>query len=302
MLVWMAAISAFLAMLLLTMAVGAQRASPVRARVRTLTGYSRERDEDQRGPSFSERVLLPFIEGLGTTIATKLPAGIAARVRELLLMAGQPFSLTTFTSLTALSGLGTSGLMFAFVVMVSGGIGPAQLVALFAFFLLGLFIPYFWLKKVVGKRQNEVAKNLPNALDLITTSVEAGLGLDAAFAKVAEKVPGPFSEELAQAQRESTMGRSHRDALQDIIRRTGVPEVASFINSVVHAQATGSNIGEVLRTQADQIRMKQRQRIEEEAQKMPIYMTFPLILFLLPSLFIVILGPAAISVLQNLGD
>ena len=302
MLVGIAAISAFLAALLLTIALGGQRSNPVQARVRTLTGYSRERGEDQRGPSFRERVLLPFVEGLGSTIATQLPAGIASRVRELLLMAGQPFSLTTFMSLTALSGLGTAGLMFEFVLMVSGGFGLAQFVVLLAFFLLGLFIPYYWLKKVVGTRQNEVAKNLPNALDLITTSVEAGLGLDAAFAKVAEKVPGPFSDELAQAQRESTMGRSHRDALQDIIRRTGVPEVASFINSVIHAQATGSNIGEVLRTQAEQIRMKQRQRVEQAAQKMPIWMTFPLILFLLPSLFIVILGPAAISVLQKLGD
>ena len=301
MLVGIAAISAFFGALLLTLALLGERSNPVRARLRTLSGYSQGRSLDPRGPSFRQRVIAPFMEGLGSTLVTQLPSGIVGRVREVLSMAGQPFSLTTFLSLSVLTGLGAAGLLLAMLLMLGAGFGAMQFLLVLVFALLGLVGPYYWLRRVVRKRQREIAKSLPNALDLITTCVEAGLGLDAAFAKVAEKVPGPFSEELAQALRESTMGRSRRDALLDISRRSGVPEVTSFINAIVHAQATGSNVGDVLRTQAEQIRTKHRQRIEQEAQKMPIWMSFPLVLCLLPSLFVIILGPAVISTMERLG-
>lgn len=302
MLVELAVISAFLGTLLLTLGFFGGRPNPVRARVRNLTGYAEERNVDPGTRSFKERVVRPFLEGVGNTLATQLPAGVVGRIRELLMMAGQPLTVTNFMGLTVLSGLGAAGLVLATMMLFGAGIGSVQLIILLVFFVLGLFGPFYWLKRGVGKRQLEITKSLPNSLDLITTCVEAGLGLDAAFAKVAEKVPGPFAEELSQALREATMGRSRRDALQDISRRTGVRDVTTFINSIVHAQATGANIGDVLRTQADQIRMKQRQRVEETAQKMPIWMTFPLILCMLPALFIVILGPAGITVFQRLGE
>ncbi len=301
MLVGIAAVSAFFGALLLTLALLGERSNPLRARMRTLAAGSQGRSLDPRGPSFSQRVIAPLMEGLGSTLVTQLPSGVVGRVREVLAMAGQPFSLTTFLSLSVLSGLGAAGLLLALLLLAGAGFGLMQFLLLLVFALLGLVAPYYWLRRVVRKRQHEIEKGLPNALDLITTCVEAGLGLDAAYAKVAEKVPGPFSEELARALREGTMGRSRREALLDISRRAGVPEVTSFINAIVHAQATGSNVGDVLRTQAEEIRRKHRQRIEQAAQKMPIWMSFPLVLCLLPSLFVIILGPAVISTLERLG-
>jgi tight adherence protein C len=130
--------------------------------------------------------------------------------------------------------------------------------------------------------------------------VEAGLGLDSAFAKVAERLPGPFGDELARALRDMALGRSRRDALREVGERTGVTDVITFVNSIIHAELTGSSIGDVLRVQADQMRTRRRQRVEQIAQKIPIWMTFPLVIFLLPSLFIAILGPAVIQVLDSL--
>jgi tight adherence protein C len=115
-------------------------------------------------------------------------------------------------------------------------------------------------------------------------------------------MPGPFSTELAQALRDMAMGRGRREALRDIGERTGVSDVITFVGAVIHAETTGSPIGDVLRVQADAMRVRRRQRVEQTAQKMPVWMTFPLILFLLPSLFIAILGPAGITAWESFGN
>jgi tight adherence protein C len=148
-------------------------------------------------------------------------------------------------------------------------------------------------------RQHAIIRSLPDAFDLITTCVEAGLGLDAALARVAEKVQGPFSEELSRALRDVALGKTRRDALRELGERTGVPDLIQFTNAVIQAEAMGSSIGTVLRVQSDQLRVRRRQRAEEAAYKAPVKMLFPLVLCIFPTLFVVILGPAAITISQS---
>ena len=132
------------------------------------------------------------------------------------------------------------------------------------------------------QRQHAIIKSLPDAFDLITTCVEAGLGLDAALARVAEKVEGPFAEELSRALRDIALGKSRRDALKELGERTGVPDLIQFTNAVIQAEAMGSSVGTVLRVQADQLRVRRRQRAEKAAYKAPVKMLFPLVHVHLP--------------------
>ena len=264
-----AALLSLLGVLMVVMSLASRSENPVGARVRDLAArLSEEQGTDLTRP-FGQRVVWPLFEGIANAFARLLPSTLVSRISYLLILAG-------------------------------AGFGGMQVLGLIAFTVMGLYLPYFWLSRRVGRRQSEILKTLPNALDLVTTCVEAGLGLDSAFAKVAERLPGPFGDELAHALRDMSLGRSRRDALRDIGERTGVPDVITFVNSIVHAETTGSSIADLLRVQADQTRMRRRQRVEQIAQRIPIWMTFPLVVFLLPSLFIAILGPAIIQVIDSL--
>ena len=295
-----AATVAFAGVLMITMSLVRQRENPLRARVRNLAAHMTQDDVDDLTRPFGQRVVWPIFEGVAKAFAKLLPTTYVDRIRYLLTLAGQPFSLSGFLALMVVTAVAVPGLFLALMLGVGAGFGSFQILGLIAFTITGLYLPYFWLSRRVSRRQNEILKALPNALDLVTTCVEAGLGLDSAFARVAERLPGAFGDELNQALRDMALGRSRSDALRDMGERTGVSEVITFVNSIIHAEKTGSNIADVLRVQADQARMRRRQRVEQTAQKMPIWMTFPLVLFILPSLFIAILAPAAIEILNAL--
>ena len=295
-----AALTAFLGVFMVTMSIAGRRESPLRARVRGLAAHTPDEEIADLTRPFAQRVVWPVLDAIANGFAKLLPTTFVTRVRSLLTLAGNPFSLSGFLFLMIVTGVAVPGLFLALMLLVDSGFGSAQILGLATFIAAGLYLPYFWLARRVGRRQHAIMKSLPNALDLITTCVEAGLGLDSAFAKVAERLPGPFGDELAHTLRDMSLGRSRRDALREVGERTGVPEVITFVNSLIHAEMTGSSIGEVLRVQGDQMRTRHRQRVEQMAQKIPIWMTFPLVLFLLPSLFIAILGPAAIQVLDSL--
>lgn len=296
-----AALTAFLGVLMITMSLASRRRdNPLSARVRNLAAYMPEDETTDLTRPFAQRIVWPVFEGISNAFAKLLPTTFLDRVRHLLTLAGNPFSLSGFLFLMAVTGIAVPGFFLTLILLSGSGISAILILVLLAFIAAGLYAPYFWLAKRVGRRQTEILKSLPNALDLTTTCVEAGLGLDSAFAKVAERLPGPFGDELAHALRDMALGRSRRDALREIGERTGVPDVITFMSSIIHAETTGSSIGDVLRVQADQMRTRRRQRVEQIAQKIPIWMTFPLIIFLLPSLFIAILGPAAISIMDNL--
>ncbi len=296
-----AALTAFLGVFMIAMSLaGRRKLSPVRARVRDLAAQFPEDEPDNLTLPFAQRVVWPIFDAIAGGFAKLLPSTFVDRVRRLLTLAGNPFSLSGFLFLMVVTAVAVPGLFLSLMLLTDASFGAIQILGLAALAGAGLYLPYFWLARRVGARQNAIMKSLPNALDLVTTCVEAGLGLDSAFAKVGERLPGPFGDELAHALEDMSLGRSRRDALRDIGDRTGVPDVITFVNSLIHAEMTGSSIADVLRVQADQMRIRRRQRVEQIAQKIPIWMTFPLVMFLLPSLFIAILGPAAIDILDAL--
>jgi len=295
-----AAFSAFMGVLMVIMSLSGRRQTAVEARVQRLASNFPD-DEVQIDLSlpFVDRAIWPILQAISGAFSKLLPTTFVAHVRHLLMLAGDPFSPSGFFFLMAISAVSVPGL-YLLLVLQASSFGALHFLGLLLFIGLGFSGPYIWLTRRVSRRQNAILKDLPNTLDLVTTCVEAGLGLESAFAKVAESMPGPFSDELAQALREMAMGRSRRDALREIADRTGVLDVLTFINAIIHAETTGSPIGQVLRVQADAMRLRRRQRIEQAAQKMPIWMTFPLVCFLLPSLFIAILGPAIIDAWESL--
>jgi tight adherence protein C len=190
--------------------------------------------------------------------------------------------------LIALLGLLLGGFVMAVLGFAVGG-------------AFGYIIPEYWLGKKISKRSNEMVLQLPDALDLLTISVEAGLGFDAALAKVVEKMKGPLVDEFRTALAEVRMGRTRRDALRDVAQRAGARPVSNFIGAIVQAEQLGVPIAKVLQVQSQQLRVERRQRAEEAAAKAPVKMLFPMVGCIFPTIFIVILGPAVVTVVRGIG-
>lgn len=168
-------------------------------------------------------------------------------------------------------------------------------------FVMGYRLPLSWHKAQIKKKQTEIEKTLPDTLDLLTVSVEAGLGFDSALLKVVEKQKGALAEEFLKVLQEIKMGRPRRDALRDLGKRNPVSDLNNVVAALVQADQLGIPIAGVLRNQSKQIRLKHCQRAEEKAQKAPVKMMIPLVFFIFPSIFIVILGPAAIRIMDTFG-
>ncbi|MBI1885866.1 MAG: type II secretion system F family protein [Chloroflexi bacterium] len=249
---------------------------------------------------FSERIVKPTLAGLARAVTSVLPASVLANIENQLVMAGNPITMNGFLTLWLATASFFVVVVTGLVVLVFGKVGPQQALVVLVFGSFGLVLPVFWLKGRVKTRQKLVLKALPDALDLITTSVEAGLGLDAALARVAEKTRGPLAEELSRMLRDVAMGRLRREALADMGGRTGVEELIAFINAVIQAEQLGVGIAQVLRVQSEQLRMRRRQRAEQAAHEAPIKMIFPLVLFIFPAFMLIILGPAVITIGESL--
>jgi tight adherence protein C len=248
--------------------------------------------------TFSARLLAPMAASFGAKLEKLLPTTWISAIETGLLRAGQPTSTQGFLIAAVLCFAVCTAM--GFMLVSSLGMGGMTGIALMgALAGMGAYLPKMWLGARVRSRQKEISKSLPDAFDLIVTCVEAGLGLEAALARVAEKTTGPFGEELTLCLREVSMGKLRREALKEMADRTGVPDLTGFINAVVQAETMGTSIGTVLRVQAEQMRIKRRQRAEQQAHAAPVKMMFPLVLCLFPTLFIVILGPAGISIYQN---
>jgi tight adherence protein C len=164
---------------------------------------------------------------------------------------------------------------------------------------LGWRLPDIWLAVKIKKRQFDIQIALPDMIDLITISVEAGLGLYAAIQRVSMRFPNPLSEEFLRSLQEVRLGRTNTEAMRDLVRRADVDDLTMFISSLIQAETLGVPIANVLRAQSDRLRDKRRQRAREQAQKAPLKMLFPLVIFIFPALFVVILGPALLRVLNS---
>lgn len=266
-------------------------------RTRAVTPVEGETDLSE---PFAERVLAPSLEALAHAATSVLPARVLAKIEKQLVMAGNPMTLNAYVVFWMISVGLMSGFIMISVLAVWGTVGLPQAVVVFAFGAIGWMLPGTWLKARVKARQKQVLRSLPDALDLVTTCVGAGLGLDAALARVAEKSGGPLADELARMLREVAMGKLRREALAEMADRLGVEELTSFVGAVIQAEQLGVSVGQVLRVQAEQMRTRRRQRVEQTAHEAPIKMIFPLVLFIFPAFMLVILGPAGIRIAGSL--
>ncbi len=259
-----------------------------------------EEQAAEEQPSFIERVVRPVLLGLRRFLSVALPSSFAHRIEWQLTVAGDPVGLTSLYTIWGCCALGLPGLYFL-ATMASGGLGQQQLGVLLLIGVVGIWLPYQWLKIKAGQRQTAILKGMPDAIDLLTTSVEAGLGIDAALGQVAEKVRGPISAELRRVLREMAMGSARRDALRAFADRTTLPDVKQFVNAIVQAEQMGVSLGQVIRIQSDQMRLRRRQRAEAKAHAAPVKMAVPMVLFIFPTILVVILGPAMIQIMHNIG-
>jgi tight adherence protein C len=256
--------------------------------------------EQQLKSSVLERLVFPFAGRLVGSVARATPLDLYARTNRLIVLAGNPPALTAerivaFKIVFGIAGL-VLGFMAAPLLPFHGMVITVGAAALFM--LMGYTAPSASLAARASKRQKEIRKAMSDTMDLLTISVEAGLGFDAALAQVVKNVPGPLSEEIARMLQEMQIGVTRAEALHHLNDRTEVPELDGFVLSMIQADKYGVGVAKVLRAQSTELRQKRRQRAEEVAQKVPLKLLFPTIFMILPALFIVILGPGAIKVVD----
>jgi tight adherence protein C len=277
---------------------------PVQARLTQLGSVqARNLEELELQLPFSERTLRPLVGRL-SRMGGRLGSASSTDVAEKrLAMAGNPGDLkvTDWMGVKMLVGVATGAILFLLFGLLMAGLMMGVLLGA-AGLGIGFLLPEFWLRGRIKARQKIILKMIPDTLDLLTISVRAGLGFDAALAKVVEKLPGPLTDEFRRALAEVRVGKARRDALRDMVPRTNVAPLSAFIGAIIQAEQLGVSISKVLQVQSDQLRIERRQRAEEMAAKAPIKMLFPLVGCIFPSLFIVILGPALISIFQVIGS
>ncbi len=250
-------------------------------------------------PSFQERVLTPLLDR-SLQLGRKLtPADHADRIRHKLELAGNPrgWTVDKVTSLKFLAFVVALVLTLPPMLVLGAGLAPTLALCMLAA-VLGYLTPNLYLYQKAHDLTQELQKALPDALDLLTISVESGLGFDAALAQVARNTDGALADELARVLQEMQIGLGRAVALRALGERTKVADIKGFVSAMVQVDALGIPVAQVLRVQSREIRAKRRQRAEEQAQKVAIKILVPLIFCILPCLFIAVLGPAVLSMLQ----
>ncbi len=255
-------------------------------------------EEIELSQPFTDRVLVPLVEGLAGLARRFTPQESLETIRHNLELAGNPYgwSAVQFMGLRVLAALLFGG-VGALIVFVSSMPLPRRMLLMGGLGVGGYFLPVLWLRSRTSSRQREILRSLPDALDLLTICVDAGLGFDGAMARVAEKWDNALSRELTRVLQEIQLGKLRREALRGMAQRAEVQEVSTFVAAVVQAEELGVSIAKVLRIQAEEMRRRRRQRAEELARQAPIKM-LPAIAFLIfPAIFVVLLGPAVIRVM-----
>jgi tight adherence protein C len=298
-----AGVAALAILLIFVGLAGTSTVDPVQARLTQLgTIQARNLEELELQQPLLERTLRPLMARLSGTVARLTSTSFTERTAKRLALAGNPGNLRTadWLGIKAIAAVVGGALLFLIFGLAGGNILAGILLGLIGL-AIGYIVPEFWLGGRVRKRQHAILLSIPDALDLLTISVRAGLGFDAALGKVVEKMHGPLTDEFQRALAEVRVGKARRDALRDIIPRTEVAPLTNFIGAIIQAEQLGVSISKVLQVQSEQLRIERRQRAEEMAAKAPIKMLFPLVGCIFPALFIVILGPALILIIQGLG-
>lgn len=256
-------------------------------------------EEIELSQPFAERVIIPFIRRVGEISARFTPQKAIQDTAKNLEKAGNPWPIDapTFYAIRIILAV----VLGILTIFVGTGDPTTDLLIKVGGVFGGFFLPHLMLTSKITQRQNEIRKAMPDALDLLTICVEAGLGFDAALSKVSEKWENQLSLAFTRAIREIQLGKPRRDALKDMSDRLGIPEITSFVAAIIQSEQLGVSMAKVLRIQSDQMRLKRRQRAEEEAHKAPVKMIIPMALLIFPSIMIIILTPAAIQIMINLG-
>ena len=277
----------------------AEERSVVRSSLRRLEGYEVEnvRDQELLKP-VRERAVAPAVEKLTDIGRRFTPTGYVDKVRMKFVYAGEPSpdAVDRFLA-TQVAGVVVAVVVSLFAIVALDGLFRWAIIG-FAL-LLGFLGPSATLNRKVEDRQHQLRVKLPDVLDLLTISVEAGLGFEQALDRTVAAVPGPLSEEFARMLGEVRAGSSRADAMRAMELRCNVPEVRSFVLAILQADTFGVSIGRVLRAQADEMRIKRRQLAQEQAQKAPVKMLIPMVFCIFPALFVIVLGPAVINIYQK---
>ncbi|OLC52702.1 MAG: hypothetical protein AUH85_16260 [Chloroflexi bacterium 13_1_40CM_4_68_4] len=293
----------FFAVLLLVIGYNAGQAlDPVQARLQQIAAKPRNLEELELQRPMSERTLKPLLRALSGLVSRFYPANTARSLELKLKKAGME---TTSTE----SFLGVKVLVAIVVALLASLLVNAvtldstlTAVAVPIGLVVGFLFPDLYLSSRASGRNATILKTLADALDLLTISVEAGLAFDAGVQRVTEKLKGPLSDEFKRASQEMRIGKSRAEALRGIIERTNCKELANFISAVIQADQLGVSMSKVLRVQSETLRVERRQRAEEKAAKTPVLIMLPTVGCIFPSLFIVILAPAALTAMKSCGS
>lgn len=271
----------------------------VKTRLQTIRNDMGPLTDEVYSRSFTDRVVKPALDGIGKFLMRLAPAEMVSNLEKKIIMAGRPYGLSAknWFGIQAVATVALPLLVVFLMLQAKADIGKTILLAA-AVCTMGVMIPNLILNGKIRDRQKSVLKTMPDVMDLLTVSVEAGLGFDAALSKVVDKMPGTLSDEFKVLLQEIKVGKSRKEAMYQMAERIGIPDFRSFINAVIQADQLGVSLGRVLRIQSDQIRNNRRQRIQEKAMKAPIKMLIPMVVFIFPVIFIVLLGPTVLTLMK----
>ena len=263
-------------------------------------------EEIELSQPISERIILPAARKFGEFATRFTPQNALQDTAKKLELAGNPRGMdpTIFLATRFFAAIGIfTFLVFVFSVGSVDWSWGRKILIIGGFSLFGFFLPNLLLQSRIDRRQKDIRKAMPDALDLLTICVEAGLGFDGAMAKVNEKWDNELSLAFGRVLREIQLGKLRREALRDMADRIGIAEMTSFVAAIIQSEQLGVSMAKVLRIQSDQMRMKRRQAAEEQAHKAPIKMLFPMVLLIFPTILIILLGPAGLILMTSVaGD
>lgn len=256
----------------------------------------------QMNRSFKDRIIQPVVDKVAENLAAVAPSGLRSRVEELVDASGGFYGhgMTGFVLFCFVS----TALYFLFAVWYCYDKDMSlfsKLIRIVSFTGVGVYFPFFWLKRLIRQRQKAILQSMPDVLDLLCVSVQAGLGFDGALGKVTAKLKGPLIDEFERLLQELRMGVTRRQALTRLARRCGIQEMQLFTAAIIQADKLGVGMAQTLEIQSGNMREARRQRAKEEAAKLPVKILFPTMIFIFPVMFVVVLGPAIVSLINSMG-
>ena len=272
-------------------------------RLEALTAFSPQRKqglEDELQATFKERVYLPMLQKMSSFTQKYTPLKQRELTEKRLINAGRPFNWNAADFLSVQYSTAVILAIVAAILSYFSHSSPGtQYLAIMGGLICGYMLLHIFLKVNISNRQAAIERELPDVLDLLVISIEAGLGFDAALQRVVQKSKGPLAQEFNQCLQEMRMGKTRKESLRDLALRNEAGDLSTFVGAIIQADQLGVSIGNVLRTQSDQMRVKRKQRVEEKAMKAPVKMLIPMVLFIFPTIFLILLGPSVLQMMET---